>query len=124
MQTPDDRTLLDFVAQFVGLPLEVPMPMTGRDDFTSYRRNPDIPNYLNSVDAWLRDVWPAVTGLQARDWYPKLAKVMDSCQLWELANATARQRCIALWLALEGTLPTCDNSPAESVSATAEKPPV
>ena len=77
--------------------------------------NGHMPDYLNSVDAWLSDVWPKVMeidprGTFAADWVLKLDRVVDNKKYappYALAvNATARQRCLALYRALEGKLPT------------------
>lgn len=86
----DDNTLMEFVAMFAGSSIP-------------------ISDYLGSLDAWHRDIWPIIAsdGVLGRNWYPALAGVLNSCQLWDLANADARSRCLALYRALDGKLPGC-----------------
>lgn len=104
MKEPDDRELLEFAARFAGwreLKRYGDRPeLCGRHD--DYEEVEEIPDYLNSVDAWLRDVWPKVAAMQfLSEWYSEmnLGTAAANC------NASARQRCLALYRALDGKLP-------------------
>ena len=114
---PTDKELLEFVARFAGWGnLGTHDGMFGRSEFLmgwKEGRKMPVPDYLNSVDAWLRDVWPKITqdsdliGGPAHRWYRELCTVCGAVECAEpfIANADARSRCLALYRALEGRLP-------------------
>ena len=126
---PDDKTLLEFVARFAGWDDLVWGPASGQ---LRTRQNvshsiPDndayVPDYLHSVDAWLRDVWPKVEGMLSIDWLIEMVKLHNpNCRRirpsretprfreLRLINADARSRCLALYRALEGRLQRHDQS--------------
>lgn len=109
MSDPTDAELLEFVARFVGWTDLEPReqahealfginPAKGLKDL--------VPNYVESVDAWLSDVWPKVAeiGWPLEDRWDDEIKELVGGSTWK-ANATARQRCLALYRALDGKLP-------------------
>ncbi len=114
MTDPDDKTLLEFTARFCGW-REVMFyggrpELCGRHD--DYEEVEQIPDYLHSVDAWLSDVWPKVkdSGIMHRVASFVLHKSgydgRGQLNFVEVGlDADARSRCLALYRALDGTLP-------------------
>ena len=106
---PTDAELLRFVAEFVGFRDieqrkigDVLSTMGYRSDGPyGYEAAPD---YLNDLNAWHRDVVPKMDSCNLRDdWIIQLDNI---CDTWFASmNSTSRQRCEALWLALDGKLP-------------------
>ena len=110
---PTDAELLEFVARFAGwteltseagIVYGVPPSNYKGHCFTM------MPGYLNSVDAWLRDVWPKMlfTAALQQKWMDELERLLvNTNATWRcrIANADARSRCLALYRALEGQLP-------------------
>lgn len=116
----EDKALWKFVAEFVGwenLNWHEPFSVW----FGSRPKEPDgpshygVPMFVQSVDAWLFAAWPCLQQLGP-----------DTCRLWlhklnrmhtgggpvyvgfsdpQVPNATAKQRCQALYEALDGKLP-------------------
>lgn len=107
MTDPTDRELLEFVARFAGwteLKWSDPDWVCGFHAETN--RISVLPNYLHSVDAWLRDVVPVMEKQKKlkESWYMHLLGLCIGTS-WYTANADARSRCLALWLAWEEKLP-------------------
>ena len=110
MPDPTDEELLEFVAMFVGwtdlqwanryLRSNAPDATLGgwRDG-----KGMKIPDYLNSLDAFARDVWPKIREDQSLR--VKWIWGFDTLDICDLMNADARSRCLALWRALDGKLP-------------------
>lgn len=95
---PTDKELLEFVARFVGWD-SIEYTILGKPmESTSGRL---IPDYLNSVDAWLRDVWPKVEAQPMLGclWMAELERIITHGPIRQV-NADARSRCLALYRAL------------------------
>lgn len=113
MTDPTDKTLLEFVARFAGWfelswskgPLGEWPEETLVGYYDKYSTS-KVPDYLNSVDVWLRDVWPKVFIFRLCDKWMR-AYLNDHPAQGSAAdmNADARSRCLALYRALEGRLP-------------------
>ena len=133
MTDPTDKELLEFVARFAGwTEADIEAWNTYQKIADEYARLPrresfsglavgsrlekaeeklergHMPNYLHSVDAWLRDVWPKVKSEAnlPRKWMRQMLHI-SATQNWDSAddvNADARSRCLSLWRALEGRL--------------------
>lgn len=107
---PDDATLLEFVARFAGWsgmeltkdfkPSDLKFGMKDKGPFQQ------IPDYLGSLDMWHRDVWAKIkTDDQLADiWAYDLCRAVGPIQ-GNYLNATARERCLALYRCLDGKLP-------------------
>ena len=105
MTDPTDKELLEFVARFVGWD-SIEYTILGKPmESTSGRL---IPDYLNDLNAWHRDVWPKVLELENSDriqkyWFSdmeyRLPFTVDR-RFAAIANADARSRCLALYRAL------------------------
>lgn len=105
----DDKTLLEWIARFCGwhdLQTQPGVTLFGclhpKHPFPS-----SVPDYLGSVDAWLRDVWPKIehkANLKT-EWDRLLGAIVLSEFVANRINADARSRCLALWRACEGKLP-------------------
>ena|SRR3990167_7125551 len=54
-----------------------------------------VDDYVNSVDAWLSDVAPQMSGLTRVSWINRMSKIFDT-RIFDAINASARDRCIAL----------------------------
>jgi len=65
-----------------------------------------VPNYLESLDAWLRDVWPKIKPNQdlVDSWVYEVYFSPLNPQHDTHLNASAYVRCLALYDALEGVL--------------------
>jgi hypothetical protein len=102
MTEPDDRQLLEFIAMFVGWEFH---PSTREFGWLGAEENcSKIPDYLNDLNAWHGDVWARID--QEHDLKKKWWGCLHSeGYAWDDANATARERCLALWRALNGKLP-------------------
>lgn len=110
MRDPGDAALLGFAAAFVGW-----RDLTSRGgQWEGIRRGYvmdnwiRVPDYVNDLNAWHRDVWPKI----ARDgddlkryWFIKLGLIVPGTPYSDKANASARERCLALYNALGGKLP-------------------
>lgn len=105
MTDPTDKELLEFVARFAGwrdLQLRGRSILFGKQD-TAIEY--EIPDYLRSVDAWLRDVWPVVHKHRLADkWHRAFLDLDIGRSSADDVNADARSRCLALYRALEGKL--------------------
>lgn len=115
-KTPTDAELLEFMAEFVGWtelghPLNKPEMLWGYSPHHDRCHKRAVLDYLSSVDLWLRDVWPKISEdrqLEAR-WF---AYVLNPFAIIAHAiNATARDRCLALYRALDGKLPDTKGTP-------------
>lgn len=126
IQTPDDKTLFEFVARFAGW-MDFDRGPTGTGGPVATRagmagRQNAVPNYLRSVDAWLRDVWPKVEALGDQLKFAWLHNLPTPTMDWtQMVNADAKSRCVALWRALDGKLPITNDKP-ESGDSTTTKP--
>lgn len=110
MTDPDDRKLLEFVAAFAGWTNLREHPESGHfigtDPHGFYILCTD---YTKTLDGWHRDVWPKISadhktvyvwhGTMVNDYERELGQA-------GIMNATARQRCLALYRALDGKLTT------------------
>lgn len=106
---PTDAELLEFVARFAGLKyVLIEKDGTVTHQLENDSRDYPVPDYLNSLDAWHRDVWPKIHDDRYEvDWWAELVELIGNvggCD-WKYANADARSRCLALWRALDGKLP-------------------
>ena len=63
---PDDKTLLEFVARFAGV-----------SEQSGFNWRINVPDYLHSVDAWLRDVAPKITGSMPAGVSYALGRIMN-----------------------------------------------
>lgn len=109
MTDPTDAELLEFVARFAGWRDFDHGPgkqVWGFTDNTGPSQWLQVPDYLHSVDAWLRDVWPKIEAIPMLDciWLANLELIITHGPIRHV-NADARFRCLALWRALEGKLP-------------------
>ena len=109
-QDPTDAVLFRFVAEFCGW-----RNVSWNDKIRFWEGDPIgnprtyLPDYLGSVDAWLRDVWPKVVGKKRQtNWFYCLEFFVPEDverRFAFAANASARARCLALYRALSGVLP-------------------
>ncbi len=117
MTDPDDKTLLEFVARFAGwrnlefhscepaILMMTHFSGIGPEDCNESM----VPDYTRTLDGFHRDVWPKIKDKPIEwDWANRLAKIYSLTV--EMVNASARNRCLALWRALAGKLPTTDES--------------
>lgn len=109
---PDDKTLLEFVARFVGwTKLQFTESGILLSDVRSRQDYSIVPDYLSDLNAWHREVWPKVISLgNGIDelWQielEELLKIAHAGYQNRASNADARQRCLALYRALDGKLP-------------------
>jgi hypothetical protein len=64
----------------------------------------EMPDFLHSVDAFLLNVWPRASRTCSLRWSEELIKLVGD-RGDQLATASARSMCLALWRALDGKLP-------------------
>ena len=100
MSEPTDEELLKFVATFVDHPRTRP----GYRDVYDNDNTALIPDYLNSVDAFIRDVVPKMNQEQEDDWVWEFDRIVIG-SMGAIINGSARSRCLALYRALDGKLP-------------------
>lgn len=132
MNEPTDAQLLEFTARFVGWTSlqDEDTAIKSRWDSSDAQtcchqlcgRRPEgvhdrdvVPDYLHDLNAWNRDVVPALEKLmkKAREaWYMHLLGLCTDTS-WYTANADARSRVLALYRALDGRLPEQEKENAE-----------
>lgn len=110
MHEPTDSELWKFVAEFVGRFSGIRETGTGLLLY-NVRSKTDwqpVPEYLESLDAWHSDVWTKFKANKSSTcvWKTELARIIASDIIADRVNASARERCLALWRALDGKLPT------------------
>lgn len=103
MPKPTDKELLEFVMKFSGKL----RPFASAIDAQACLETGDVPDYLHSVDAFIRDVWPKVKERPtlSRIWLDRFLEYAAERDSADDINADARSRCLALYRALDGTLP-------------------
>jgi hypothetical protein len=105
MPDPDDKTLSRFIAEFVGWRRFDDAQDPGWNQPDGMFTYCDPPDYINSVDAWLRDVMPVVKKHYKLDQklnFVLTEQILDGV-LWGW-ECSAKHRCLALYRALEGKL--------------------
>lgn len=112
MSDPGDAALLGFAAAFVGW-----RDLTSRGgQWEGIRRGYimdnwlQVPDYLGDLNAWHRDVWQRVRtiegGASIEDaWFNAARENEGPGLVSSLMNISARSRCLALYIALDGKLP-------------------
>lgn len=107
MTDPTDEELLRFIAAFAGwknLREHESGHLCGEDPAGFC--NVLLPDYTKTLDGFHRDVWPKIDTKQKRClWDIELASIVRSEIIADRVNAPARERCLALWRALDGKLP-------------------
>ncbi len=103
-EDPNDDELFDFVLKLSG------WQQTGlATDMLDRPFTESPPAFLSDLNMWNAYVWPAIQKLGSRaicHWYEYLAIVCGTGEGYAaIANAGARQRCLALWRMLGGKLP-------------------
>ena len=106
---PDEKTLCEFVAKFVGWRPAEPDRYGPRwiapngGNYPEDGQHP--PNFTRDLNAWHQWVAPVIeTQNKSMPW---LGALQDLCGKWIInwVNADAGTRCQALWNTLEGKLP-------------------
>jgi hypothetical protein len=104
---PTDAELLEWIARFAGWRNFKQRTIAGSRPigvFGNEEEHRGVPDYLNSVDVFLADVWPKIKGgIVEWDWCDELELLHEGTI--DLINASARSRCFALYRALDGKLP-------------------
>lgn len=112
MEDPDDTTLSEFMFRFVGWERENPDNpywWVRENHNTSLREC--IPNYLEDLNVWMKDIWPKICTLGIQ--YDVCHHVLningyDGRGTYNFVQvgleASAKDRCLALYRALQGQL--------------------